>query len=257
MNRDNKLCIIPCGSAKIWDKEPARGATEAQFVYTGVFAATCQRYAKAFYGNWMILSAKHGFLMPDDHVQEPYDVSFIKASDEQITIDALREQAVDKRFYEYDEIIVLGGKHYIKRVQALLQENQNLILPLSDCKGIGYMLQRLTQSLESKEEAKAEQVVVRQSISSISKKISTTTTKIGKYAPLHSWLITLEVTRIVLTIEELENILGFKLPASAHQHRAWWSNDFSHSQAKSWLFAGWVVDKVNLPSIKFIRNEEV
>jgi hypothetical protein len=53
----SRLCIIPCGTAKIWDKNPNAGPTEAQYVCTGVFAAACQRYAMANFDYWVILSA--------------------------------------------------------------------------------------------------------------------------------------------------------------------------------------------------------
>lgn len=253
---NNKLCIVPCGSAKIWDKDPNRGPTEAQHIYTGVFAAACQRYAKAFYENWMILSAKYGFLMPEDVIPGPYDVSFLKASNEQITMEALKDQARDKKFYDYTNIVVLGGKHYVSRIQALLKEHQNLSLPLSDCKGMGYMLQKISQSLETNNEATAEPYVASYSQPKISNKALNSSAIKGKYTPLHSWLLELQTDSVSLTISEVENILGFPLPASAYQYRAWWSNDISHSQAKSWLFAGWITNKVNLPYISFIRDED-
>ena len=108
-----RLCIVPCGSAKIWDNNPQAGPTKAQYVYTGVFATTCRRYAEAHFDNWVILSAKYGFLLPDDVMQEPYNVSFIKPSNETISKDRLREQAIAMGLTEYDEITVLGGKHYV------------------------------------------------------------------------------------------------------------------------------------------------
>src|SRR5205807_161474 len=44
----------------------------------------------------------------------------------------------------------------------------------------------------------------------------------------------------------IEDLLGGSLPASAKQHRAWWSNDPHHVQACSWLEAGWRVATVNM-----------
>jgi hypothetical protein len=68
----NTLCIIPCGSAKIWDKDSDAGPTAAQYVYTGGFSMNCKQYAMMFYPNsWCILSAKYGFLLPDDVVAGP------------------------------------------------------------------------------------------------------------------------------------------------------------------------------------------
>jgi len=43
------LCIVPCGKAKIWDKNPKAGPTMAKQVYTGPFAKKCQEYAELYY----------------------------------------------------------------------------------------------------------------------------------------------------------------------------------------------------------------
>ncbi|HMO75947.1 MAG TPA: hypothetical protein PKD48_11455 [Sphingopyxis sp.] len=41
--------------------------------------------------------------------------------------------------------------------------------------------------------------------------------------------------------DEIEHVLGFRLPGSARDHRAWWSNHSggNHSQAAVWVEAGW------------------
>lgn len=65
-----RLCIIPCGKKKIWDKYPDYGPMEAKDVYISPFGKACQAYATMFFENWVILSAKHGFLRPNDIVLE-------------------------------------------------------------------------------------------------------------------------------------------------------------------------------------------
>ena len=61
------LCIVPCGSKKIWKKNPNAGPMKAKDVYIGPFASKCQQYAKHFYPeSWCILSAKHGFLFHNE-----------------------------------------------------------------------------------------------------------------------------------------------------------------------------------------------
>jgi hypothetical protein len=49
----------------------------------------------------------------------------------------------------------------------------------------------------------------------------------NKYAPLRDYLLTEKRTDFVLTIEEIETILGFGLPRSA-QRAEWWDNDTVH-----------------------------
>lgn len=46
----------------------------------------------------------------------------------------------------------------------------------------------------------------------------------SKYDPLNRFLSQQSTDRITLTFSEIEAILGFTLPASAHRHTAWWSN---------------------------------
>jgi len=74
-------------------------------------------------------------------------------------------------------------------------------------------------------------------------------TQPGKYAPLEAWFnkIPEGQNRIQFVFEEIEQIIGEELPPSARTHRAWWGNDHtSHSQAYSWLNAGWLLDSVNI-----------
>jgi len=76
----------------------------------------------------------------------------------------------------------------------------------------------------------------------------------GKYHRLEEYLSNSKKQIEVLTYDEIERILGFKLPPSAYKHRPWWANG-GHNQANSWLNAGWKVASVNLgKSIKFIKG---
>lgn len=251
MSNKKRLCIIPCGSAKVWDSDPNVGSQRAEDVYTGVFAASCQRYARAFFDHWVILSAKHGFLFPGDTVPEAYNVSFIKPSSESISIEDLEHQAMQIGLLDFDEITVLGGKHYVDRARAIFKSGQQIELPLHDCKGIGYMLQRLSQALEGRASiAHTSQVTaIRECVLAESKAAPT----IGKYTPLYKYLRAASESVITLTSEQIEELLGFALPASSVKHRAWWANDISHSHAKAWMLADWEVQSISLPLITFSR----
>jgi len=127
------LCIVPCGNRKIWDKFPSQGATEARHVYIGPLAKKCREYAEKFYpSSWCILSAKYGFLMPDDIVEGPYNVSFNKKATNPITKNELVVQAAQKGLDACEKVIVLGGKNYIRIVQEVFSENK-VYVPLEGC----------------------------------------------------------------------------------------------------------------------------
>lgn len=67
-----------------------------------------------------------------------------------------------------------------------------------------------------------------------------------KYRPLGDYLAKQKGTSFSLSFQEIERVLGFTLPPSAYNHRAWWDNSLSHPQASSWLNVGWRVDKVDI-----------
>jgi hypothetical protein len=75
----------------------------------------------------------------------------------------------------------------------------------------------------------------------------------GKYERLYQSLKNndKEVSKITLTINQIEELLQFKLPNSAYKYSAWWANELegSHTHARSWLMAGWKTAEVK-PGIK-------
>ncbi len=63
----------------------------------------------------------------------------------------------------------------------------------------------------------------------------------GKYEPLAEFLKDFDGDAWEASFSDIEDVLGFPLPPSAHEHRAWWANQYrgNHSQAKGWIEAGW------------------
>ncbi len=141
------LCIVQCGKIKIWDKNPKAGPCRARDVYTGRFAKKCREYAEKFYPElYYILSAKCGFLLPDDIVQGPYDVTFSNKKSNPISSEELLAQIKKKGLDQYQEVIMVGAKCYVKIVKAVFS-NREVLTPLDDCKGIGYMMGKLNKAI--------------------------------------------------------------------------------------------------------------
>ena len=69
----------------------------------------------------------------------------------------------------------------------------------------------------------------------------------GKYQPLADFLKEFRGEEWNATFSDVERVLGFSLPPSAREHRAWWANQFKghHSQAKGWIEAGWVTREID------------
>lgn len=78
----------------------------------------------------------------------------------------------------------------------------------------------------------------------------------SKYEPLRRYLEALPVDSWQAGFKEVEKVLGFSLPDSAHRHQAWWANQSGGSQSQGWQPAGWQTCDVNLrgKSVKFERR---
>ena len=114
-----EICIIPCGSKKIWDKYPKAGPKAAKDVYIGPFAKKCKEYAEKYYPkSWCVLSAKYGFLFPKDIVQGKYNVSFNDKKSGPISTDALLKQVKRRRLKRFDRFVILGGKNYVNIIKS-------------------------------------------------------------------------------------------------------------------------------------------
>jgi hypothetical protein len=72
----------------------------------------------------------------------------------------------------------------------------------------------------------------------------------SKYDSLSRYLAGQD-SKVTLTFDAIERILGFALPRSARRHPAWWSNgSHSHVQAAAWLNAGFETAEVDIAGEK-------
>ena len=75
----------------------------------------------------------------------------------------------------------------------------------------------------------------------------------SKYEPLTNFLRKQRTDRFAMTFAEIERVVGFKLPRSATEHRAWWSNNPSNSvMTKAWLNAGFQSEQVDMANRKLV-----
>ncbi|MDO8378126.1 hypothetical protein [Phenylobacterium sp.] len=74
----------------------------------------------------------------------------------------------------------------------------------------------------------------------------------GKYDPLETFLQGQQGERVPVKFSEVEEILGFKLPASK-QYPAWWSNNPSNNpMTRTWLRAGYMTEQVDTVSGRLV-----
>ncbi len=112
-----RLVIIECGKSKIWDKHPDAGPQKASVAYTGLYFKTNRRFAESRGCDWMILSAKYGFMMPDFVIPESYNVTFTKPFPRPISVQELRQQVKELGLERYDKVTVLGARAYVEKVE--------------------------------------------------------------------------------------------------------------------------------------------
>lgn len=82
----------------------------------------------------------------------------------------------------------------------------------------------------------------------------------GKYDPLTHHLKSQRLSEVRMKFSDIEDVLGFPLPASSRHHRAWWSNNPSNSvMTKAWLEAGYESRQVDMAAerLVFVRLNEV
>lgn len=77
----------------------------------------------------------------------------------------------------------------------------------------------------------------------------------GKYKPLAQFLYENWDRKIQLTYEQIEEILGFELPNTAHNlPQSYWANTEYHAYAKSWLLLGYKAKVNDQKIVVFTRN---
>ena len=68
----------------------------------------------------------------------------------------------------------------------------------------------------------------------------------GKYTALNVFLTGRHEESIVLTFDDIETVIGSKLPRSK-RHRAWWSNNPDNNvMTREWLDAGYETESVDI-----------
>lgn len=77
----------------------------------------------------------------------------------------------------------------------------------------------------------------------------------GKYTPLRSYLAGQDKDRVPMSFDQIERIIGEKLPASK-KYPAWWSNNPSNNpMTREWVAAGFQSEDVDVAgeSVVFAR----
>lgn len=75
----------------------------------------------------------------------------------------------------------------------------------------------------------------------------------GKYTPLSEHLGKQAAPIVRMSFEQIERVIGEKLPPSALRYRAWWSNNDTNSvMTKAWLDAGFQSEEVDMKARRLV-----
>ena len=142
-----EFCVIGCGKNKVWDEEPETGGIVARLAYRGRYFEACREYVENFYPeNWCILSAKYGFILPDEIIPGNYDCTFKNTETNPIGAQALSESAGTKKLKEYDRILVVAGKEYFERTRRAIP--QAVVISVLEGRGpVGKQMQALKKAV--------------------------------------------------------------------------------------------------------------
>lgn len=108
-----RVALVGCGSAK------AATGREARNLYTGPLFRAARRYAELQCDDWVILSALHGVLRPEDCI-EPYDRSLVKMRDAERSAWGNRVSAYLREHYRGLTVTYIGlaGEAYLSELSV-------------------------------------------------------------------------------------------------------------------------------------------
>ena len=235
---------IPAPAAELYTSPLFRGRR-------AVVEASCDR--------WYVLSAQHGLVAPDQ-VLEPYDAALtaVPVSERRLwaarVLAELNEQldTLEGRWFELH-----AGAAYTDfgLAAGLRAAGATVELPVAGLT----MGEQLAWYGDSARAANAPDATFRpRKTPQVADGVTPRrTNRSSRYAPLGRHLDGHEAAVLTVSFDDIETLLAVRLPASARRHRAWWANNAAHSQARSWLEAGYRVDAVDQRSgwVRFRRDQ--
>ena len=144
------LVVVPCGKDKIWRKFPNRGPTPAGEAYIGQPFVMNRAYADRFAERWVVLSAKYGFVWPEEVIPGPYNTTFKKKASGPVAITELQEQTRSKQLDRFETVVGLGGKEYRQAVaDAFASTSAEIRFPFAGLRGNGDIMGQIKRAIAS------------------------------------------------------------------------------------------------------------
>ncbi len=143
------LVIVPCGKSKIWGSDPTHGSAKAKDAYVGTPFRLNRAYAEKYGDDWLVLSAKYGFVPPDFVIPGPYEVTFKSKKTGPIDSSQLLVQVEQLDLQRIRTVVGLGGAEYREAIrQAFADQPVALEFPFAG-QPLGIMMQSTKRAIDS------------------------------------------------------------------------------------------------------------
>ena len=241
--QEQAVYLVQCVSRKRSTRAPARE------LYESPLFRKMRAVVEEVGAPWFILSAKHGLLRPEAHI-DPYDLTLneMRASERRSWATGVIAQ-MERTLPRADRVVVLAGHTYREFLMHWLTRRWPVVdTPLAHLR-IGRQQQFLDAWLEALRRGETSSpATMRATGAPASPKpkrepychhrvpMCASGAGSSKYGALHDYLATSSEPIVELAFSEIAQMVG-GLPRSAYAHRPWWANDRSHSQARAWLDA--------------------
>ena len=233
-------------------KRKASHAVPAKDLYTSPLFRGRRRYVEGSCERWFILSAKHELVEPD-RILEPYDLELKllpvveRRAWSQHVLTQLEHRLGHLRGYEFE--VHAGAQYLGNGLVEGLQARGALVSNPSGGRSLFKLVPFYNQDSD---------LLSRRQFDARPPKTSLDPSAYGDFAKLFRWLLVQPRSRLEITLDEIGEVIGRKLPPSASAHRAYWANSAANSRARSWLSAGWQVVSVDLVGelVRFERTDK-
>jgi len=154
-NRDRdpqRVAIVGCAEEKL-DLSGDKGPVTIARLYTSNYFVLKREYAKECCDEYMILSAKHGLVMPGYYVTDDYDLSIDDLDGAELSnwVAEVREELhLIEQHHPEDTLVMLAGQSYLDPLADVLQSLHNDVeYPFDDTAGIGEQMGWLREKIDA------------------------------------------------------------------------------------------------------------
>ena len=241
-----RIGLVGCVKSKWIHPAPA------QDLYISTLFKGRRRFVEQSCDRWFVLSAKHGLVGPLE-VIEPYDVALTQKSNSyrvdwsRKVVEQIKEQLGDVTGFIF-EIHAGAAYREFGLVEGLIDIGATVEVPTGD-----YRFGELLAFYSSEGRSPNEKYAISRNSLSLPR-----TVQRGRkgYEAIGEYLDSLDSDAVILTFDEIEDLLAGPLPRSASTYAVWWANSATNPQSRGWVPFGWRVHRIKVEekAVRFFKQ---